>query len=270
MKRIALTRPVSPILAQCVLTHMERTPIDVAVAQAQHAQYERCLATLGCTVRRVPAAPELPDAVFIEDTALVLDELAIITRPGAATRQAETTAVAATLAYYRPLHVLAPPGTLDGGDVLRVERALYVGASGRSNPAGIAQLREIVTPYGYQVIPVPFTGCLHLKSAVTQVGPETLLGNRAWVAPEMFTGMVWVEVAPEEPHAGNALWLGETVLYPQAYPETCARLLARGIAVQTIDVSELAKAEGAVTCCSLIFTEYGRLSNFTGRRTPSQ
>jgi len=250
---IALTRAVSPTLAQCALTHLEREPIDIAVAQAQHAQYERCLAELGCTVLRAPAAPDLPDAVFIEDTAIVLDEVAIITRPGAASRQPETAAVAQTLAVYRPLHTLEPPGTLDGGDVLHLGRVLYVGVSSRSNAAGIAQLRAAVTPYGYNVIPVSFTGCLHLKSAVTRVGPETLLGNRAWVAPDVFTGMAWVDVAPAEPHAGNALLLGETVVYPQAYPQTRARLEAQGIPVKTVDVGELAKAEGGVTCCSLLF-----------------
>lgn len=250
---IALTRAVSPTMAQCALTHMARQPIDIAAAEAQHAQYERCLAGLGCTVRRAPAAPELPDAVFIEDTALALDEVAIITRPGAAARQPETAAVAQTLAAYRPLHTLAPPGTLDGGDVLRLGRTLYVGVSSRSNAEGIAQLRALVTPYGYEVIAVPFTGCLHLKSAVTQVGKELLLGNRDWVSPENFPGMMWVNVAPTEPHAGNALLIGETVVYPQAHSETRARLEALGIVVQPVDISEMAKAEGGVTCCSLIF-----------------
>lgn len=253
-KLVALTRAVSPTLAECALTHLEREPIAVAVAAAQHAQYERGLAALGCTVRHVPPAPELPDAVFIEDTALVLDECAVITRPGVATRQPETAAVAEILATYRPLHFLTAPGTLDGGDVLRVERNLYVGLSARSNAAGIAQLRELVQPYGYHVIPTPLSGCLHLKSAVTRVGPATLLGNRNWVAPEVFAGMEWLDVAPEEPRAGNALLIGDTVVFPQAYPKTCARLTARGIAVQTVDVSELAKAESGVTCCSLIFT----------------
>jgi dimethylargininase len=250
---VAITRPVSPSIARCELTHLAREVINVDVAREQHRQYERCLADLGCEVRRLPLEPELPDSVFVEDMAIVLDELAVITRPGAESRRRETASVAKALEVYREVRHIEPPGTLDGGDVLRIDRMIYVGLSGRSNRVSIEQLRGYVEPYGYTVEAVKMEGCLHLKSAVTQVGRNTLLINRAWVDAGVFEGMELVDVASTEPMAGNALLVGKVVVYPKAYVETRERLEDRGIAVSTVDVSELAKAEGGVTCCSLIF-----------------
>jgi dimethylargininase len=250
---IAVTRAVSPSFAQCELTHLAREPIDVARATAQHAAYERLLRSLGLTLVSVPAAPELPDSVFIEDTAIVLEEIAVITRPGAASRRNETTAVASTLAGYRPLHSILPPATLDGGDVLRLGRTLHVGRSSRTNEPGVEQLRSIVARFGYRVAPVQFTGCLHLKSAVTALAGELLLLNPAWVSPAQFPGCETVAVDEREPHAANALRLDGTIVYPSAHPRTLERLRGRGLRVETTDCSELAKAEGGVTCCSLIF-----------------
>jgi len=252
VRRIALTRAVSSALERCELTHLERQPIDLGRARAQHAAYEAALEALGCEVVRLPEEPELPDSVFVEDTALVLDEIAILTRPGAESRRAETAAVREALAAWRPLAGLAAPATLDGGDVLRVGRRLYVGSSTRSNAAGIAQLQALVEPLGYTVEGVPIQGCLHLKSAVTEVGPGLLLLNAAWVNPRAFTDCGVLEVHRDEPFAANALRIGDVLLFPQAFPRTRARLEKHGLAVRTVDVSELAKAEGAVTCCSLI------------------
>ena len=253
MSRIALTRAVSPSLARCELTHLDRTPIDLDMATAQHAEYERVLSRAGLCVDRVPAAPELPDAVFIEDAAIVLDELAVITRPGAESRRSETPAVAAVLAQHRPLHRLVAPATLDGGDVLLLGRTLYVGRSSRSNEAGITQLRAAVAPLGYQVVAVDFSGALHLKSAVTPVAERLLLFNPDWVAAAAFPRFECLPVDRREPHAANALWLGDSVVYPSAHARTGARLAGHGIQLTTVDCSELAKAEGGVTCCSLIF-----------------
>lgn len=252
---VALTRAVSPSLAQCELTHLARSPIDVPRATAQHSEYERVLGRLGLRVQRVPAAPELPDAVFIEDAAVVLDELAVITRPGARSRQAETPGVAEVLSGFRKLHTLTAPATLDGGDVLRLGRTLFVGRSGRSNEAGIQALRTAVSPFGYSVAAVEFTGALHLKSAVTQVAEGLLLLNPAWVSPAVFEGSDWVAVDPEEPYGANALRVADTVVYASAHSRTGARLAARGLRLAAVDCSELAKAEGGVTCCSLIFEE---------------
>ena len=251
--RIAITRGVSPEIGRCELSFLEREPIDVGLAERQHHAYERCLAGLGCTVTRLPSESALPDSVFVEDTAVVLDELAVVTRPGAASRRPETAPVAAALSAWRPLLHLAPPGTLDGGDVLVVGRRIFVGRSRRSNEAGYGQLRELLTPRGYTVVPVPVRGCLHLKSAVTAVAADRLLVNPAWVDASVFTGLETLEADPAEPHAANALRIGEAVVFPARFERTRRRLEGAGIHVVTVDVSELARAEGAVTCCSLVF-----------------
>lgn len=250
---LAVTRPVSPSLTRCELTHRAREPIDLALAVTQHAAYERLLHSLGLAVVRVPAAPEFPDAVFVEDTAVVLDELAVIMRPGAPSRRGETAAVAPVLASYRPVCTMSAPATLDGGDVLRLGRTLFVGRSSRTNDAGIEQLRSAVAPFGYEVVPVEFTGCLHLKSAVTPLPDRRLLLNPAWVPAAAFAGREALFVDEREPHAANALDLEGTVVYPSHHPRTSDRLVERGLRVATIDCSEIAKAEGGVTCCSLVF-----------------
>ncbi len=251
--RVAVTREVSPAIGRCELTHLARVPIDPARAAAQHAAYCETLAAQGCEVVRLGCDPGLPDSVFVEDVALVLDEVAVILRPGAPSRRAETAAVAEALARHRRLAVMEGPGTVDGGDVLRVDRTLHVGASGRSDAEGIAQLGRLVAPFGYDVRTVPVQGCLHLKSAVTEVGDGVLLLNAAWVDPDLFRSMACVEVHPDEPRAANALRIGGGVVYPASHPRTAERLARRGIAVHRVDVSELEKAEGAVTCCSIIF-----------------
>lgn len=252
---IAMTRPVSPTLAQCELTHLAREPIDVARATAQHADYERLLGSIGAKVISVQAAPELPDAVFIEDTAVVLDEIAVITRPGAASRRAETAGVATVLSACRPLQSMSAPATLDGGDVIRLGRTLYVGRSGRTNNAGIEQLRKITAPFGYSVVAVEFAGCLHLKSAATALDEGLVLLNPAWVPADSFSGLETLTVDEREPYAGNALRVADTIVYPSEFPRTLERLVSRGLRVETLSYDELTKAEGAVTCCSLIFED---------------
>lgn len=241
-------------MERCELTYRAREPIDLELARAQHRAYEECLAGLGCAIRQLPAAPDLPDAVFVEDAAVVLDELAVIARPGAASRRAETPAVAEALGEFRDLRAIEEPGTLEGGDVLRVGRALYVGTSGRTNPAGIAQLAAHIEPFGYRVQPVTLQGCLHLKSGASLVAADTLLIQRGWVDARAFEGLELVDVSPGERDAANALLVGQVVVLPAAFPETRRRLERRGIEVRVLDVSEAAKAEGGVTCCSLLVT----------------
>ncbi|MGB9004586.1 MAG: hypothetical protein WCB96_02565 [Candidatus Aminicenantales bacterium] len=254
---MALTREVSPSIGRCELTHLPRRAIDVHAAGEQHRRYESCLSGLGCEVHRLLVEPDLPDSVFVEDTAVVLDELAVIMRPGVESRRAETPAVAEALKAYRRLYTIGAPGTLDGGDVLLFDKVLYAGLSSRTNKAGLEQLKTICQPFGYAVMPVEIKGCLHLKSAVTRVGPNTILINRDWLKTSSFQGLEIVDVDPSEPLAANALLIGESVVYPLAYERTRRRLEDRGILVKTVDVSELAKAEGGVTCCSLIFS-WGR------------
>jgi dimethylargininase len=252
-KLIAVLREVSPAIQNCELTHLARQPIDLELAVRQHRDYAGALQALGCETVVLPASPALPDSVFVEDAALVLDELAVITRPGAPSRRQETPAIRRALQPYRRLAEITAPGTLEGGDILILGRRIYVGQSTRSNLQGLAQLLAILAPFGYQVQGVPVQGCLHLKSAVTQVGPNQVLLNPQWVDPQIFDGLDVQFVDPGEPYAANAVWLEVGLVYPACFPRTQARLAAKGITALLVDVSELQKAEGAVTCCSLIF-----------------
>lgn len=254
---VAMTREVSPAIVDCELTHLSREPIDLERARAQHAAYEACLRALGCQVIRLPVELDLPDAVFVEDAAVVLDELAVITRPGAASRRAETASVAAALAPYRRLSFIGAPGTLDGGDVLVVDRRVFVGASSRSNAAGVEQLALALAPFGYQVKAVAVEGCLHLKSAVTVVAPDTVLVNRRWIDPRLLDDQEVIEIDPAEPFAANVLRVNGRLLCPASCPSTVASLERRGLEVMRVDLSELAKAEGALTCCSLLVRTEG-------------
>ena len=249
---IAITRGVSPRITECELTHLAREPINLQRARAQHRLYEDLLMELGCHLHRLTTEPELPDSVFVEDTAIALNDLAVITRPGAESRRSETASVAAVLKHYRKLFYIGPPGTLDGGDVLQIGKTLFVGLSQRSNAEGIEQLRKVVSAFGYTVPAVTLHDCLHLKSAVTLVAEGALLINRQWVDAVAFGQMRFIDVAPTEPFAANAVRVGKTLIYPEAFPKTRERLEAQGIKVRTVKSSELAKAEGGVTCCSLI------------------
>jgi len=250
---IALIRAVSPRLAECELTHLAREPIDVAKAAGEHASYEQALGDLGCEVRALEPAPELADSVFVEDTALVLDEIAIITRPGAASRQGEVAAIRDALATWRTVAMIHAPGTLDGGDVLHAGRTLFVGAGGRSNAEGIRQLGALTAPHGYQVVPVLLRGCLHLKSAATEVAERLLLLNPEWVDAVSLRGMDTMPVHPTEPNAANALRVGDTVVHAAEGERTRRRLEAIGLTVVPVPAGELAKAEAGVSCCSVIF-----------------
>jgi dimethylargininase len=257
---VALTREISSAIARCELTHLERTPIDIEIARRQHEAYERTLSDLGCTVHRLAASPgddEMPDSVFIEDTAVVFDELAIVMRPGAPSRRVETAAVAAALAPHRAVRHIEAPGTLDGGDVLVVSRRVFVGSSSRTNSAGVDQIRRILAPFGYTVEAIAVRGCLHLKSAVSALDRGTLLINREWTDASQFAGFELVDVDPSEPFAANVLRIGGAVVCPREFPGTCGRLKRRGLQVRPVDAGELAKAEGGVTCCSLIIGNDG-------------
>jgi dimethylargininase len=249
---LAYTRAVSPSLAHCELTHLARERLDVDGAAREHHAYEALLAQLGATVRRLPPQPDLPDAVFVEDTAIVLDELAVITRPGAASRRREAASTATALAAHRPLVHIEAPATLDGGDVLVAGRRIYAGLSSRTDRAAIDQIAALLNPLDYEVIPVSFRGCLHLKSCVTRVADGLVLLNPDWVDRKVFGGNHAVTVDPTEPHAANALALGGSVIHPAHFPRTRARLEAEGLRVEPIVMRELAKAEAGVTCCSLL------------------
>jgi dimethylargininase len=221
-------------------------------ARAQHHLYREALTDAGYRVEQLDSSGAMPDSVFVEDIAVVFDELAVVTRPGAASRRAEVAAVADALAAHRPLSFIREPGTIDGGDVLVAGKRVFIGRSTRTNADAIAQMRRLLSPLGYAVCEVAIDDCLHLKSAVTTIGQQTLLLNPAWIAPAAFREFEIVTVDDREPHAANALLLRNRVVMASAYPRTADRVAASGRQVVTVDASELAKAEGAVTCCSLI------------------
>jgi dimethylargininase len=248
---IALTRAVPQSITRCELTHIDRNPIDVDLARKQHQAYEAALSDAGCRIERLPAEDDLPDSVFVEDTAIVLDEVAVITRPGAEPRRPETASVAAALRNYRELVFIELPAILDGGDVLRIGRNVFVGQSTRTNEEGFRQLSAALTPFGYSVQAVTLRGCLHLKSAVTAFSDDGVVINPEWVDASVFNDMQ-VIVDPSEPSAANVLRVGDIVLSATAFPRTAQRLRDAGVNVRMVDASELAKAEGALTCCSVI------------------
>jgi dimethylargininase len=263
MPLIALTRPVPSSLARCELTHLPRVALDVARAGAQHAAYEQTLRWLGVEIRRVSVAPELPDSVFIEDAAVVLPEVAIVTHPGAASRRGEIAAVEAALAPLRRIARIVAPGTLDGGDVLVLQkpRLIFAGLSSRTNEAGIEQLAALTRGLGYQVIAVEMKRCLHLKSAATAIsapGEEPLLlVNAHWLPPDAFPGIRQIAIHPAEPYAANALRVGDAILHSAAFSLTRHLLHLHGVGVVPVENDELAKAEGALTCCCILLDANG-------------
>ena len=249
----ALTRSPGPELARCELTHLPRQPIDHATAVAQHRAYQAVLRGERVHVIELPADPAFPDGMFVEDTAVLLDEMAVMTTPAPPSRRGERTAVEATLAPFRPVVRLPDDAFLEGGDVLRVGRTLFVGLSGRTGEAGTRALAEIVRPLGYAVVPVRVTGCLHLKSAACAVDDETVLLNRGWVDVGPFAGFRLVDVPAAEPFGANVLRLPGAVVVSAAFPDTAAVVRRLGHRVLPVDVSELHKAESGVTCMSLVF-----------------
>ncbi len=249
----AITRAVSPAIVNCELSFIPRQPIDLHIARAQHRAYEQLLEKLGAHVLSLPPELDLPDSMFVEDPAIVLDELAIIFPLGTESRRPEAASLAQAISKFRKLEHVTLPGTLEGGDILRIGRKLFVGLTKRSNAEGIRQLAAILLPHRYEVIAVPVTGCLHLKSTVTFLGRNMLLANRAWFDLAPFSGCDWIDVDSSEPHAANALALGDTIIFPASFPQTRAVIEARGFHVTPLDISELQKAESGLTCSSLIF-----------------
>jgi dimethylargininase len=252
---VAITREVSSRFNECEITHIDRTPIDVSIARTEHHGYVKALKQLGCQVIELPEEPDLPDSVFVEDAAFILDEVAVITRPGADSRKPETESIIRALSPHRPLVHVTAPATVDGGDVLVLGKNIYVGISTRSNDAAIRQMQELLNQYGYKVTGVKMHDCLHLKTAVTRVDEKNLLINPKWVDTIHFKDFNWIEVDPSEPFAANCLPVGKAIIYPTAFPNTQRRLEQNGFEIASVNVAELAKAEGAVTCCSLIISQ---------------
>ena len=251
--RIAITRAVSANLAKCELTHFERQPIDVKLAQRQHEAYEAALLDLGFVVESQPALDDLPDSVFVEDTALVLDEIAVITRMGVRSRQSETPHTMRVLAGYRRLAFINAPGTLEGGDIVRIGKRIFVGLSSRTNKEGVSQLQAVLAPYGYTVTSIAVKGALHLKSVCSALGPETIIVNPDLVDATEFHAARVLHVPAAEPMGANVLDAGQALLVSSSFPRTKELLESSGFATHPVNVSELHKAESGVTCMSLLF-----------------
>jgi dimethylargininase len=250
----ALVRKVSRSLAACELVHLSRQTIDLARARQQHAEYVRALESCGVRVQVLPEESSLPDATFVEDVLIVLDELTVICRPGAASREPEAKLIERELTTLRRVFRIEAPGSLEGGDVLRVDHTLFVGKSSRTNVDGINQLRRIVASFGYAVVPVTVTGCLHLKTAVTAPTNGLLVANPRWVDLSPMRNFKIISVPVEEPWAANTLPLNDRVLVAASAPRTAERLQSQGLQVETVDVSELQKAEAGLTCLSVLYS----------------
>jgi dimethylargininase len=253
----AITRAVGATLGDCALTFLDRAPIDLARAEAQHAAYDESLRRAGAIVEVLPADPTLPDSVFVEDTAVVLDEAAVVTRPGTPLRQREVPAIAAALSAYRKLLRIVEPATLEGGDVLRVGRDFYVGISSRTNDEGFSQFASLVGAFGYRTTPIEVTGCLHLKTAVTALDEETLLVNPSWIDAAVLPRVRKLVVPPDEPFSANALVVNGIVHLSARSKRTRELVVRSGFSVSAVDVSEFEKAEAGLTCLSLIFSTEG-------------
>lgn len=246
----AVVRPVSPRLAEGELTFLDRVPVDVRRAERQHAAYRDTLSSLGCAVRALPALPEAPDGVFVEDAAVVVDDLAVLTRPGAASRRAETDSLRPTLeALGLGIARIRPPGTLDGGDVLQTGADVLVGRSRRTNDAGVEQLRALVEPLGRRVTVCEVLGCLHLKTGVTALPDGSLLAAPGWVDLTPVTRPV--RAAPE-PAGADVLLVGETVVLSAAAPATAELVTGLGFTARTVELSEFEALEAGPTCLSVL------------------
>jgi len=257
MARIALTRPVSASIGRCELTYLDREPIDLDRARQQHAAYESLLASLGWQIERLPTLDDQPDAVFVEDAAIALDELAVVAPMGAATRTGESRTVEEALARFLSVRHLNPPATLDGGDVMRAERRIFVGLSSRTNISAVDQLTRLLEPYDYEVISVSVHGALHLKSACSYLGDDMLLANVDWIDTTPFGGMEILPVDASEAWGASVLNAEGHLVMPAGFPQTARLLERRGFGVEILDLSELRKAEGGPTCLSILLPKSG-------------
>lgn len=249
---IALTRRPAFSLVNCEVGPMPREDIDLHLAFQQHEAYCRALRQLGVAVEVLPPEEAFPDSVFIEDNAVILDELAVVTSMGTPSRQGEPALLLPVLARYRRLVTIAPPATIEGGDVLRMGKTLYVGVSTRTNRAGVEALRAIVEPLGYEVTPVGIRACLHLKTACTSLDDKTLLVNPAWLDSNALRPFRLLHVPAEEPFGANVLRLPGGVLVQASSPLTRDVIESQGFAATCVEVGEFVKADAGLTCLSLL------------------
>ena len=253
---VALTRQPAQSLVQCEVSHVERKPIDFSLAVQQHQNYCRTLQQHGLDVQALPPDESYPDSVFVEDNAIVLDEIAVLTTMGAVSRQGEPALLKPILSGYRKVVEIALPARIEGGDVFRVGKALYVGCSTRTNHEGIEALRRVAGPFGYVVHPIEVHGCLHLKTACSLLDDETLLVNSAWIDVNTLRDFRLLPVPVNEPVGANVLRVGQGILANASYPATIKMLETRGYEISALDISEFSKAEAGLTCLSLIIEDF--------------
>jgi dimethylargininase len=249
--RHAILRAPAPNFADGLTTVAWAEPPSHARMLAQHQAYAEALRDAGLSVQVLPALADYPDAHFVEDVAVVVPELAVITRPGADARRGETDHIAPALAAHRRVVCLEAPATLDGGDVLVVGRRVFVGLSARTNAAGVAGLRDQLAPLGYTVCAIPVAAGLHLKSSVNLIGNDLLIATGAFVGQASFEGLEMIEVSEHEAYGANALRINERLLVAQGFPALTSRLRARGFEVIALDMREVEKMDGGLTCLSL-------------------
>ena len=251
----AITHAVSPRIVDCELTFIDRSPIDLELAVRQHDNYCAVLERLGVRVERLSENESYPDSCFVEDTAIVVEELAVICSMGVSSRRGETRLIERELSRYRKTAHIRLPATIEGGDALRIGKKIFVGQTLRTNDQGIEELSKLLRPHGYTIVPVRTKGSLHLKSTCTAIDDETLFVNPEWVELDGLSGFNLVHTPPEEPGSANVLRVGTAVCVQAGFPQA-AELISRFVErVEIIDTSELRKAEAGLTCSSIIFQD---------------
>lgn len=248
----AITHTPSPYLGNCELTYLPRQSINIEVIKTQHEDYCMMLRECGVTVLTFNYNASLPDSVFVEDTALVLDEIGIILPMGTESRREEINFMASQLKRFRDLERIRQPAQLEGGDILRVGKNLYVGLTSRSNQQGIQALEDIVAPFGYRLKTVEVSNCLHLKTGCTALDDENLLINPQWIDAASFKNLNLHVVPSEEAFAANILRVGDIICLSAGFPKTRKMIADLGYKVKVIDISEFNKAEAGLTCISLL------------------
>ena len=247
----AIARRPGPNFSRGITTAVNASLPDFETLASQHAKYIATLKSVGLSVILLDALPDHPDAYFVEDTAVVKADVAIITNPGADARKGEEDTIAPVLAQYRKTDRIRPPGTVDGGDVLQVDRHFFVGISERTNHEGAGQLGHILANYGYTYTTVPVGEGLHFKSSVNYVGKNTLLITEDFIGNEQIQGYDTIVVSRDESYAANTLFINDHLLVPRGYPDTLEKLEALGFDIIELDTSEVRKMDGGLTCMSI-------------------
>ena len=252
---VALTRQPAQSLVHCEVSHVDREAIEFSLVVLQHRNYCQALQQQGLDVQTLPPVEAYPDSVFVEDNAIVLDELAVLTSMGAVSRQGEPALLGPMLSEYRQVVEISRPATIEGGDVFRLGKTLYVGRSTRTNQEGIEALRRVAEPLGYAVRPIDVHGCLHLKTACSPLDGDTLLVNSSWIDVGALEAFRLLPVPVNEPFGANVMRVGQGILANASCPLTIEMIEAKGYAVSALDISEFSKAEAGLTCLSLIIND---------------